>query len=92
MKKNSATIVLNKWHFKLGMVSTYWDHFGYMIHFGIFKPISFPKPGAMIEKENYKGFWFRKVIRIRGFEISFILPNGEKEKEEGAPIPHSTEK
>ncbi len=72
--KNSATITLGKWHFKLGIISTYWDHFGYMAHFGIFKLTSLPKEGAMISKENYKGFWFRKVIRIRGLEISLTLP------------------
>ena len=71
-----ASIEIGKWHFKLGIISTYWDNFGYMVHFGFFKPISFPAEGQMITKENYKGFWFRKVIRIRGFELSFSFePN-----------------
>lgn len=75
MSKNKGNLTLGKWHFKLGVISTYWDNFGYMFHFGIFKLNSFPEDlGKMVDKENYTGFWFRKVIRIEGFEISFEWP------------------
>lgn len=63
-------IELNKWHFKLGIVPIYWLKRGYLLHFGIFKLTSFPPEGIAIAKENYKGFWIRKEIDWKGFEIN----------------------
>ena len=68
MKKGAITI--DKWHFKFGIIPIYWTDRGYMFHFGIFKPISYPKEGEMPTKINYKGFWLRREIKWEGFEIS----------------------
>jgi len=63
-------LVLNKWHFKFGIVPIYWRKNGVMFHFGIFKLFSFPPEGEITTKENYKGFWIRKEFDFRGWEIS----------------------
>lgn len=68
MKKKEFS--LNKWHFRFGIVPIYWNN-TILFHFGIFKLLSLPPEGEIITKENYKGFWFRKEFRFRGWQISF---------------------
>jgi hypothetical protein len=64
-------ITLNKWHFKFGLIHNPYTR-SILFHFGIFKPISFPNEGWPYQKENYKGFWYRKDCD--GFEISITQP------------------
>lgn len=68
-------ITVGKWHFKFGVIPTYWHQNVMLFHFGIFKLIKYPLEGYMIDKSCYKGFWLRKQFRINGFEISVILPS-----------------
>ena len=63
-------ITVGKWHFKLGFIPIYWRTRGYMLHFGIFKLLSYPPEGEVITKNNYKGFWLRKELELDGFEIN----------------------
>jgi hypothetical protein len=69
----TGQIELDKWHFKLGLVYTWYSRH-YMFHFGIFKLLSYPPEGEIYTKKNYKGFWFRRDIFSDGFEISYIWP------------------
>jgi len=63
--------ILNKWQYLF-----YWGTDpmrgldSRQFHFGIFKLISFPNEGEMIEKTNYKGFWIKKNWRPFTIEIS----------------------
>lgn len=63
-------LILDRWSFKFGIIPMYQAPHWYTFHFGIFKMISFPREGEMIQKKNYKGFWFRYEFTIDGFEIS----------------------
>lgn len=69
--KKKGELSMGKWHFKLGIIPIYWRRNGILIHFGIFKLISFPIEGEIISRANYKGFWIRKEFEFTGFEISF---------------------
>ena len=66
------------------------DHFGFHPSFGMwsFRLISFPKPGGMFRKENYKGFWWRfeinPIVCMRSVQLPRfgvrIVPRGVKSK------------
>ena len=61
---------MRKWTFKLGFIVLGYTQHTYLLHFGIFKLMEFPTQGATIDPSKYKGFWWRKEITIKGFEIT----------------------
>jgi hypothetical protein len=73
MKSTRGLLTIGKWHFKLGIIPVSFANHGYMFHFGIFKLLKFPSEGAIFVKTDYKGFWLRKTIEWRGFELSLYL-------------------
>lgn len=63
-------LTIGRWHFKLGVISIYWERNGFLAHFGIFKLLKYPPEGEKFSKAQYKGFWLRKEFKFEGWEIS----------------------
>ena len=62
----------NKWNIVLGICGSAVRHNCIELHIGIFKITKMPEYGCCIGKENIKGFWWHRDIRIKGFFVNFI--------------------
>lgn len=67
---------LNQWHFVFMLEQAPWRKQGIEFNFGLFKIVSYPPWGEIIQKKHYKGFWIRKDFTF-GFGFSFNLPKNK---------------
>lgn len=62
---------LNKWQFVFIWGNSWATCHHRCFVFGIFKLTSFPEEGAMITKQNYKGFLIDKIYQPKEIKIEF---------------------